>query len=748
MAMPVLPVPTPRPPGAEPQTLPEAYAEGFHGPETEKGLPFRWMTARGRLSLPARPEPAFLELWVRCHFSDLSQVLEAATEHGPLQRLELTYGWNVVSLALPPGTGTLRLETNQLFPQESHPGDGRELGLQLRPPVLHGDEARHARVAERHARDVHNLRELLASPLAAYLVSAREVRFAAGFHSHEIDEGLPFRWMARRGRLAFPPQPVERFLELWVRSPFPDLTQRVRLGGGEELALAPGWNLLSAPVPAGSDGLDLQAAELWPAGQHANDLRELALQVRVPLLHAEPARHGHVLRQYRNRVLNFDELQAGALVLRSTPPKLGIDLTGACNIKPPCVYCAWDLSKEREGDNVALPFDLETLAEYGPFFENSSELVNCSIGEPFMIKDIDPLLDAFGSRGKVLEVTVNGQILTDTNIRKLLGRNVHLYVSLDAATPGTYARLRNARFQQVVDNVRRLVEAKGGPGNLPLVYLVFMPMRANVHEAADFVALCADLRVDRLVLRPLNASEGLELRWDRAGYHYDYQKELLPFEELVRTSGRVAELCRRQGVELSDQMDFGGQLGPSFSESYEAGRREALALLEGAPDAPAAEAPESPGLLAPPPLAPEPLPVTPAPPEAQAAAPGNSPATSKARPLPICTEPWTSLYVLRRGTMPCCYGGAAVAGMQDFQQAWNSPLLQDLRRELRAGRFHRYCFDSPDCPLVRKAEQHRDLGPSQELLKGGVRWLTRFKRAGFGLPGRLYRSAKRRLRRT
>jgi hypothetical protein len=291
--------------------------------------------------------------------------------------------------------------------------------------------------------------------------------------------------------------------------------------------------------------------------------------------------------------------------------------------------------------------------------------------------------------------------------------------------------------------VRRLVEAKGGPGNLPLVYMVFMPMRANVHEAADFVALCADLRVDRLVLRPLNASEGTDLVWDRAGHHYDYQNELLPFEELVRVSGRVAELCRRLGVELSDQMDFGGELGPSFAEAYEAGRREALRLIEGAPPRAKVEAGESPALMAPPPAGSEPVSEAPAPPPAAVSAEAPpSPATPKAVKLPICTEPWTSLYVLRRGTMPCCYGGAAVAPMQDFQSAWNSPLLQDIRRDLRAGRFHRYCFDSPDCPLVRKSEQHRDLSLSQALLLRGTRVFTRMKRAGFGLPGHVYRQAK------
>ena len=101
---------------------------------------------------------------------------------------------------------------------------------------------------------------------------------------------------------------------------------------------------------------------------------------------------------------------------------LGIDLHGACNVKPPCVYCEWDFTKALEGEQVDTPFTLETLKDFGPFFDNAESLVNCSIGEPFMMKPIDDLFDAFDRGGKVLEMTTNGQILTDRNIQKLIGR--------------------------------------------------------------------------------------------------------------------------------------------------------------------------------------------------------------------------------------------------------------------------------------------------------------------------------------
>lgn len=567
---------------------------------------------------------------------------------------------------------------------------------------------------------------------ASVLAPPHPVAFGAGFHGEESGEGLPFRWMSLAGRLTFAPSDSDRFLEVWVRSHFHDLSQRLDAtvgdGPAETCDLVHGWNPLSLAVPAGKSVADLRASRMFPREHYPGDGRELAVQVRGAQLHADAVRHRHLTRQQANSVLNLRELLSGKVALDSTPPKLGIDMTGACNVKPPCVYCAWDFNKALEGANVNAPFNLDTLADYGPFFDNSLELVNCSIGEPFMMRNVDELLDAFGGRGKVLELTTNGQILTDVNISKLLGRNVHLYVSLDAATPETYAKLRNDAFGKLLDNVRRLVAAKGGRGRLPLVYLVFMPMRANVHEVDAFVRLAAELGADRLVLRPLNDSEGVELNWERSGYRYEYQRELLPFEDLVRISGRVAELCRALGVELSDQMNFGGSLEAQFHAAFEAGRREALSLAGAA--RPAAEAP----LEAP----------------AGPAATGGPAVAGEAaalpplgeQALPACTEPWSSLYILRRGTMPCCYGGRPVAAMGDFKQAWNSPLLQGIRRELLRGRFHQYCFDSPDCPIVRKAAEARSLGPIQGAHLWSRRALDRWARHGYGWPGTMYRTAK------
>jgi len=544
--------------------------------------------------------------------------------------------------------------------------------------------------------------------------------------------------MGLEGVLEFPPSSEVRYLELGVFTPFYDLSQVLAVeAGGErrELELVHGWAQVSVAVPPGASGASLSLSRLMPPEHHPADSRELGIRMRAPRLHAEPGRHAHVDRQHVNAVHNVREMLAGKTDLASTPRSLGIDLYGVCNVKPPCVYCDWDFSKDLEGDNVDVPFTRETLREWGDLFDNAANLVNCSIGEPFMMKNFDELLDAFGEQGKSLEMATNGQILTDKNVQKLLGRRVHLYISLDAATPDTYAKLRNDKFDRILVNLRKLIAAKGGRAGLPNVHMVFMPMRVNVHELPDFVRLCADLGVDRMVLRPLNYNEATQLDWERAGHHFKYEDELLPWEELVRVSGRAAELCRRYGLELSDQMDFGGAMGEGFPAEYELGRREGAAMADEhlGPEqmaAPAAPVPVSAAALA----AEEPV--------ALAAPEAPRPSLGEER-QPLCTEPWKSLYILRRGVLPCCYGSSPIAGMSEYRETWNGPLLQDIRRDLAAGRFHEYCLSAEACPIVRKSK-------AAEVLTRGERAFLRakslwhgFDRFGRGVPHRILAPVKR-----
>jgi sulfatase maturation enzyme AslB (radical SAM superfamily) len=534
--------------------------------------------------------------------------------------------------------------------------------------------------------------------------------------------------MDTTGRLAFERRDEESYLETWAFSAFQDLSQALSITAGGTTCrerLVHGWGQLSLAIPAGADHAVLEVNKPFPRAYYPGDPRTLAVRLSRPLLHSDPRRHGHIREQHENAVLNLAETLDGRSELRSFPRLLGIDICGVCNVKPPCVYCEWDHAKALEGDNVDAPFSRGTLRELGEFYERPSMLVNCSIGEPFMTKDFDGILDEVDDWGKVLELTTNGQILTDRNIQKIVGRNIHLYISLDAATASTYARLRNDRFDRILENLRRLVAAKGGKGGLPLVYLVFMPMRANVHEVKAFVDLCAETGVDRLVLRPLNYLDDIDLDWERNGYRFRYRDELLPFPELLRVSALVADLCAMRDVNFSDQMDLGGSMRELFPDSF---RRETPTGDGGGEG--------------------QTVPVSGAPASRAAAAASLAPAAGEPSlpslgggHLPICQEPWRSLYILRRGVFPCSYG-EPITPMRGYRGAWNSQQMKAIRAELAAGRFHEYCLNATACPIVRKKEQGRRLGPTDARYLRVRRLWHRLDRGLGGTPGRLLRPLK------
>lgn len=561
----------------------------------------------------------------------------------------------------------------------------------------------------------------------------RGVAWGPGFHGPEDEGGLPFRWMSAQGRLQWSPSAEPGYLEIEVFTPARDLSQTLVVEAGDStarFALVHGWSTVSVGVPGEAAAAELRVSHVLSSAHHPGDPRTLGLRVRTPRLHGDADRHQAVAASAANAERNMREMLAGQTQLESTPVSLGIDIHGACNVNPPCVYCDWDSSKSLEGDNVTRPFTVETLRGYGPFFEQVSQLVNCSIGEPFMKRDLPDILALADDHGAFLEMSTNGQILTEHQLQSVLGRRIHLYVSIDAATAETYARLRNTRFDSVVKNVRRIVQAKGGRGRYPLVYLVFMPLRANLHELDAFIRLCANLEVDQFVLRPLNADAELDLRWDRGDYTFSYQEELIPLEEKIRISGRADELCRSLDVPFANQLDFGGATAEMFSELFEEGRREAQAP-ETAPTAAADATPPAP---------PEPEPPAEVSPET---VPALSEAALSEGAWPLCTEPWKSFYVVRRGVLPCCYGGRPIATVEEGQAAWNGPELRSIRKALARGHFPRYCLRTPQCPIVQKHREGVALPWSERALAGLYDLWFAGNRLTGGLPRRLWRRLKR-----
>ncbi len=108
---------------------------------------------------------------------------------------------------------------------------------------------------------------------------------------------------------------------------------------------------------------------------------------------------------------------------------------------------------------------------------------------------------------------------------------------------------------------------------------------------------------------------------------------------------------------------------------------------------------------------------------------------------PLCREPWESYYILRRGILPCCYGNPIVAPMSDWEDAWNSPQIQEIRRYLSQGKLSPYCLESLGCPIVQRVLAAQKAAGNSDKPPGRPRpaWLRAVNRVFFGLPARIYR---------
>jgi MoaA/NifB/PqqE/SkfB family radical SAM enzyme len=407
-----------------------------------------------------------------------------------------------------------------------------------------------------------------------------DVEYRDGWYDWETDRVFPFRWMSRQARIAVSREALSknRYLTFVVFSEFADYSQAMTMSlGGRTLAHLPllyQWSRYSVdlqggstePRPQGPLEVVLALNKVFPAKYHSGDGRELGVRVGPFDFHNDSVSHENFLFFLENARRNDLEMRQGKTRLDSFPLNLGIDLYGKCNINPPCVYCLWDKMKVMEGPYTDAIVDDKTLENYGPFFKSARNLVNCSFGEPLLHPRFQEVLELCRRNGKFVEISTNGQAFTPRTIKALVGKPVSLYISLDAATRETYAKIRNDKWDSIVPNLRLLNQERKKAGNLPKIFMVFMPMRVNQGDLEAYFQLCREIDADTLVLRPLLYLFNPRIEKDRGGYHFNYKDELLSRPELEAIFVKVEEFSKKYGVPVANQFNFGELTPPGAKD--------------------------------------------------------------------------------------------------------------------------------------------------------------------------------------
>jgi MoaA/NifB/PqqE/SkfB family radical SAM enzyme len=256
------------------------------------------------------------------------------------------------------------------------------------------------------------------------------------------------------------------------------------------------------------------------------------------------------------------------------------------------------------------------------------------IGEPLLNPELPRFVAHLKQRGAQVLFNTNALLLDERRGDALCAAGLdELRVSLDAATPQLYHRLRGIdKFDQIVANLDAFMTRHGGR-ECPRVSLWFVGMRENLDELPAFVHLAAELDVPEVYLQRLVYFGGdigaQSLR------HYDERTTMVPEQSLFGT------LEQHQAALIGECETLAAELGLTFRASG-------------------------------------------------ATTPHESVAVKGAHPWQGCYRPWALMYITATGTaLPCCIAPFATPDYPSIMlgnilarplaEVWNDRPYQALR---------------------------------------------------------------------
>jgi MoaA/NifB/PqqE/SkfB family radical SAM enzyme len=339
-----------------------------------------------------------------------------------------------------------------------------------------------------------------------------------------------------------------------------------------------------------------------------------------------------------NLSVNNTEMINRKIVLESLPVVVNFGTTSRCNMNPPCVMCLRNV----ETHNQDLSW--RALLRSGYIADSASTLMLHGVGEPLLYPHLFDIAK-LASRDAITLFTTNGQLI-ERYAEEICELITKISVSIDAATPQTYRKIRHNDLDRVKNGIEQVVAGKKARGqDPPFIDISMCLMRSNMHEAVRFVEMGAELQVDSVHFYHLNM--GPEYVW-RVEW-FDYQKEhchLAPDEhdeEVIKALKRAKE--------LNVPVIFDGK--PLFKKSYKFAFKD------------------------------------------------NPSGPPMPEDVPRCTMPWRNVQINSDGTvMNCCYQTWAIGNLEEspFVEIWNGECQKAVREGILSGNFHEYCRNAI-CPV-------------------------------------------------
>lgn len=331
----------------------------------------------------------------------------------------------------------------------------------------------------------------------------------------------------------------------------------------------------------------------------------------------------------------FDLSVRGAITDR-LPHILYVETTNRCNSLCPICPRTFDL-RERDADLSHEQF-LRILDQV----PSAQRLVLHGIGEPLMNRELPLLVAEARQRGLHVLFNSNLVLLRESMADALIEADLNeLRVSMDAATPATYALIRGIdKLPRVIKNIRLFLERRRHLGaKRPHLSIWFVAMNENIDELPAFVELAADLGVDEVHVQRMT----FLLDGHPEGYLAVAEQSL--YRSQSEHQQRIVAAATTRAAALGVTLSGAGETDPATT---------------------------------------------------------IHPDQIDRRPWSNCYRPWTTTYVTALGTIyPCCVAPFATNDhrsielgnifQQPFDRIWNGDRYQRFREQLLSEAPHKAC---------------------------------------------------------
>lgn len=192
--------------------------------------------------------------------------------------------------------------------------------------------------------------------------------------------------------------------------------------------------------------------------------------------------------------------------LADFPPMVMLDTTSRCNLA--CTHCPNSVLAQEAGflgdmSNELIFKILDEIAAEAP--GTLTRLFDS--GEPLLRKDLHEHIAYATERGiHPVSITTNGTMLVKKRRKEIIEAGLdHIEVSLDAASPETYLKIRvSPLFDRIVENTLAYIEESKAFDPTNRVTVSFVLQTDNRHEEDAFIAFWED-KVDKVYIREFHS---------------------------------------------------------------------------------------------------------------------------------------------------------------------------------------------------------------------------------------------------